>query len=91
MDGTSSPACSLFVYSPVLAEVRSLAVHDRAKGGGWGSTLVKELIIEAQRRGVQTLFALTRAVQLFPAQRLSDQQSAALSGKSVARLQQLRR
>ena len=45
--------------------MRSLAVIDRAKGGGWGSTLVKGLIIEAQRRGVVTLFALTRAVSFF--------------------------
>lgn len=59
-------ACvSLLTYSPVLAEVRSLAVHDRAKGSGWGSTLVKALIIEARRRGVVTLFALTRAVRFF--------------------------
>jgi len=59
-------ACgSLYAYSPGLAEVRSLAVHDRAKGGGWGSTLVKGLIIEARRRGVITLFALTRAVSFF--------------------------
>jgi argininosuccinate synthase len=65
MDGTIVACVSLFVYSPVLAEVRSLAVHDRAKGGGWGSTLVKELILEAQRRHIQTLFALTRAVRFF--------------------------
>ncbi len=59
-------ACvSLYAYSPVLAEVRSLAVHDRAKGGGWGSTLLKALVIEARRRGVITLFALTRAVHFF--------------------------
>ena len=56
---------SLYFYSPALAEVRSLAVIDRAKGGGWGSTLVKGLIIEARRRGVVTLFALTRAVSFF--------------------------
>ena len=64
-DGTIVACVSLFVYSPVLAEVRSLAVHDRAKGGGWGSTLVKELVLEAQRRHIQTLFALTRAVRFF--------------------------
>lgn len=59
-------ACvSLLAYSSVLAEVRSLAVHDRAKGNGWGSTLVKEVILEARRRGVVTLFALTRAVGFF--------------------------
>ena len=59
-------ACvSIYHYSPVLAEVRSLAVHDRAKGGGWGSTLLKALILEARRRDVVTLFALTRAVRFF--------------------------
>ncbi len=55
----------LYNYSPALAEVRSLAVHDRAKGGGWGSTLLKAIILEARRRDIQTLFALTRAVRFF--------------------------
>jgi len=63
--GTIVACGSLYFYSPALAEVRSLAVIDRAKGGGWGSTLVKGLIIEARRRGVVTLFALTRAVSFF--------------------------
>ena len=59
-------ACvAIFPYSPVLAEVRSLAVHDRVKGGGWGSTLLKALILEARQRGFVTLFALTRAVSFF--------------------------
>ncbi|MCB8936710.1 MAG: argininosuccinate synthase [Anaerolineae bacterium] len=59
-------ACvSLYSYSPALAEVRSLAVHDRAKGGGWGSTILKAIILEARRRDIQTLFALTRAVRFF--------------------------
>ena len=59
-------ACvALYAYSPVLAEVRSLAVHDRAKGGGWGSTLMKALVFEARRRNIETLFALTRAVRFF--------------------------
>ena len=59
-------ACvSLYAYSPVLAEVRSLAVQDWAKGGGWGSTILKAIILEAQRRNIETLFALTRAVHFF--------------------------
>ncbi|MBX7253920.1 MAG: argininosuccinate synthase [Candidatus Promineofilum sp.] len=64
-DGEIVACGSLYAYSPGLAEVRSLAVLDRAKGGGWGSTLVKGLIMEARRRGVVTLFALTRAVSFF--------------------------
>jgi len=64
-DGEIVACGSLYAYSSGLAEVRSLAVLDRAKGGGWGSTLVKGLIMEARRRGVVTLFALTRAVSFF--------------------------
>ncbi|HNS38987.1 MAG TPA: GNAT family N-acetyltransferase [Promineifilum sp.] len=59
-------ACvSLYPYSNVLAEVRSLAVRDGAKGTGWGSALLKEIILEARRRNYTTLFALTRAVHFF--------------------------
>ncbi len=59
-------ACvSLLFYTEVLAEVRSLAVDDAVKGQGWGATIVKALIVRAQRQGVPTLFALTRAVGFF--------------------------
>lgn len=59
-------ACgSLYFYSPHLAEVRSLAVDENTEGAGLGSAIVKALIEEAQRRGVHTLFALTRVVPFF--------------------------
>jgi argininosuccinate synthase len=59
-------ACvSLLVYSPVLAEVRSLAVADSVKGAGWGRTILKEILLEAQHRDIVTVFALTRAVKFF--------------------------
>jgi len=59
-------ACvSLFPYSPVLAEVRSLAVKDGAKGMGWGSAILAEIIQKARCREFVTLFALTRAVHFF--------------------------
>lgn len=59
-------ACvSLFHYTPALAEVRSLVVHDDVKGQGWGRTIVKALIVKARIRGIPTLFALTRAVPFF--------------------------
>jgi amino-acid N-acetyltransferase len=59
-------ACgSLRPYTPVLAEVRSLAVHDDVKGQGLGSALLQALIAEARRRYIPTLFALTRAVSFF--------------------------
>jgi argininosuccinate synthase len=59
-------ACvSLLSYTPALAEVRSLAVHDRVKGEGWGSSILKAAVAEARRRNIPTLFALTRAVAFF--------------------------
>jgi argininosuccinate synthase len=64
--GGSVVACvSLLYYTDALAEVRSLAVADRVKGQGWGSTLLKALIAKAKLRDVPTLFALTRAVDFF--------------------------
>jgi argininosuccinate synthase len=59
-------ACvSLLSYTPALAEVRSLAVHDRVKGEGWGSSILKAAVAEARQRNIPTLFALTRAVAFF--------------------------
>jgi argininosuccinate synthase len=59
-------ACvSLLYYSDVLAEVRSLAVADKVKGQGWGSSIVKAMIAKAKQKQVPTLFALTRAVPFF--------------------------
>jgi argininosuccinate synthase len=64
-DGEVIACVSLYYYSRYLAEVRSLAVSDRVKGQGWGSTIVKAAILEAQHRSIPTLFALTRAVPFF--------------------------
>ena len=59
-------ACvSLLYYSDALAEVRSLAVADKVKGNGWGSSIVKAIIAQAEHKQVPTLFALTRAVPFF--------------------------
>ena len=56
---------SLLRYTSGLVEVRSLAVHDDVQGNGIGSKLVQELIAEARRREIPTLFALTRSVSFF--------------------------
>jgi argininosuccinate synthase len=59
-------ACvSLLFYTEALAEVRSLAVADKAKGKGYGRILVRTLLTNAKQRGVPTVFALTRAVGFF--------------------------
>ncbi len=56
---------SLISYSPLYTEIRSLAVLDRYTGQGIGKALVNELIHMARERGVNRLFALTRAVPFF--------------------------
>jgi N-acetylglutamate synthase-like GNAT family acetyltransferase len=56
---------SLLAYTSGLVEVRSLAVADDAQGQGIGRRLVAALTVEARRRRVPTLFALTRAVRFF--------------------------
>jgi amino-acid N-acetyltransferase len=59
-------ACgSLLPYTAALAEVRSLAVAENAQGLGLGRQIVGALIDEGRRRGIPTLFALTRAVPFF--------------------------
>jgi amino-acid N-acetyltransferase len=64
--GEEVVACgSLLHYSPVLAEVRSLAVADMAQGTGLGRRVVETLIEVARTKGIPTLFALTRAVPFF--------------------------
>jgi argininosuccinate synthase len=64
-DGRLVACVSLLHYSPVLAEVRSLVVHDDVKGQGWGRTIVQALIARARHHKVPKLFALTRAVPFF--------------------------
>lgn len=56
---------SLLRYTSGLVEVRSLAVEDSAQGQGIGRLLMAELVDEALRRQIPTLFALTRAVRFF--------------------------
>jgi argininosuccinate synthase len=64
-DGEIVACVSLLYYTETLAEVRSLAVADKTKGQGWGSTIVKAVIEQARLKGIPTLFALTRAVGFF--------------------------
>lgn len=56
---------SLLSYTSGLVEVRSLVVGERYRGLRIGSRLMEALLFEAQRRGLPTLFALTRKVTFF--------------------------
>lgn len=56
---------SLLRYTSGLVEVRSLVVGEKYRGLRIGSRLMEALLVEARRREVATLFALTRKVAFF--------------------------
>jgi N-acetylglutamate synthase-like GNAT family acetyltransferase len=55
-------------YGSALAEVRSLAVEDAARGRGLGARLLHYALAEAKRRRFARVFAVTHAPHLFEQQ-----------------------
>lgn len=58
-DGQIVGVCSLFVYGPDLAEIRSLAVWPECEGKGMGRALTEACIASAKARPIRRVFALT--------------------------------
>jgi amino-acid N-acetyltransferase len=58
-DGEIVGVCALWLYWEDLAEVRSLAVHERYGGRGLGKALVGACLEEAAALGIRRVFALT--------------------------------
>ena len=56
---------ALHFYSPTIAEIRSLAVHEEAKTHGVGRRLVEALCIEAEVYELDAVFAFTYVVEFF--------------------------
>jgi amino-acid N-acetyltransferase len=56
---------ALHFYSPVLGEIRSLAVDEQAKAHGVGRKLVDALVGEAQGYQLDAVFAFTYVVEFF--------------------------
>ena len=56
---------ALHFYTPTLGEIRSLAVHQRAKTHGVGRKLVEALVEEAQGYELEAVFAFTYVVEFF--------------------------
>jgi len=56
---------ALHFYSPTLAEIRSLAVHESAKKYGVGRKIVESLLAEAQQYELDAVFAFTYVVEFF--------------------------
>ena len=59
-------ACAgLRVYSPDLAEIVGLAVHEDWQGQGMGPCLVTQLVEEARRLGIKRVFAMALQDRFF--------------------------
>ena len=64
-DGEIAGCCCLEVYSPKIAEVRSLAVRPASRGRGHGARLVETAIAEAQRRNIPQVLVVTSNLEFF--------------------------
>jgi len=56
---------ALHFYSPTIAEIRSLAVHEEAKTHGVGRKLIEALVAEAVEYELDAVFAFTYVVEFF--------------------------
>lgn len=65
-EGESLLGCgALHFYTPVTAEIRSLAVAPDTKGRGIGRAIVQALEEEARENGLEAVFAFTYVSQFF--------------------------
>ena len=64
-DGIVIGCVVLEIYSPKLAEIRSLAVSRSAQGKGIGSRLVAACVARAHERGILEVMAITSADGFF--------------------------
>jgi amino-acid N-acetyltransferase len=64
-DSLSIGCAALHFYTPLAAEIRSLAVHPGAKGNGVGRALCLALEQEARNMGLASLFAFTYVPEFF--------------------------
>lgn len=67
-DGEIAGCCCLEVYSPKIAEVRSLAVRQQSRGRQHGTRLVAAAVGEAKRRGIPQVLVVTSNVEFFARQ-----------------------
>ncbi len=59
-------ACShLDIFTPTLAEVKSLAVRPEYQGQGYGKLMVEDCEEEARELGIERMFALTYQIDFF--------------------------
>lgn len=57
--------CGLEVYSPKIAELRTLAVSDETRGMGYGKLLVEAAVNAAQERNIRQVLVVTSTREFF--------------------------
>lgn len=65
VDGTLLGAGALQIYTPTMAEVRSLAVNTATQGRGVGKRVIDSLICDAEDLGLESIFAFTYVTGFF--------------------------
>lgn len=64
-DGQVVGCCCLEVYSPKIAEIRTVIVHESARGMGFGAQLVKAAADEAERQNIREVMVVTSSPEYF--------------------------
>jgi amino-acid N-acetyltransferase len=64
-EGELAGCCCLEIYSPKIAEVRSLAVRASSRRRGYGARLVEAAVAEARGRGIPQILVVTSNVEFF--------------------------
>lgn len=64
-DGHIAGCVCLEVYSPKIAEIRSLAVAATSRGQDYGTMLVNQCIADARRRNIRQILVVTSTPEFF--------------------------
>ncbi len=64
-ENTVVGCCCLEVYSPKIAEIRTVIVHESVRGMGFGAALVKVAADEAERQSIREVMVVTSSPEYF--------------------------
>lgn len=64
-EGRVVGCCCLEVYSPKIAEIRTVIVHESVQGVGFGTALVKRAAEEAERQNIREVMVVTSSPEYF--------------------------
>jgi len=81
LNGRVVSCVALENYGPDLAEIRSLAVDPEIRGRGMGARLLEFALLEARRREIARVFAVTHAPEFFLRQGFAAADRRALTEK----------